>query len=122
VGWQGIRKTPTAVIDKIYDLKGRDIPEDKAPDSLYWIYARLGWFEEFWMGYWRKACKKEARVAYFERVTTLALHEQIVAAVEAQSPVMLTRSEEKRPHGATWIRAERWDDTTEAMVGREDDD
>jgi hypothetical protein len=116
IGWKGgwrFLKDKTCESEQIHaiqSLKADTIPPDESIDSLYMIHARLWWFEEFWMDYWRKAAKKEARIAFFEKVRTLDLFDRIVAAVTAQGPQMMAKGEEYRPHAATWLRRESWND------------
>ncbi len=68
------------------------------------------WFSAWWSAYWRRRAKKAAREAFRRHVTTEKRFEQIMAATRDQSPEMLARSEDKRPHGATWLNGERWED------------
>jgi len=67
-------------------------------------------FEEFWSGYWLKKAKSDAWRAYAAHVTTPALHVAVMEAVEAQTPEMMSRDASKRPYGATWLNAGRWND------------
>jgi len=67
-------------------------------------------FEEFWAGYWLKKAKADAWRAYAAHVTTPALHVAVMEAVEAQTPEMMSRDASKRPYGATWLNAGRWND------------
>jgi uncharacterized protein YdaU (DUF1376 family) len=110
IGWSGIKRATTDQIESIMAIREDRLEEDPDLKSLYMIRARLFWFDEAWEPYWRKVDKKVARIAYFEAVETLELHDIIVAAIVAQSPAMLRRPEEKRPHFATWIHHERWGD------------
>lgn len=120
-GWKFIKKASSDQLTAIEALREEDIQPSDSLDSLHMIWARLQWFEEFWMGYWRKVDKKAARIAYFEFVPTLVIHDQVVAAVEAQSKAMNERPEEKRPHAATWIRHERWTDAAQLFPSEGDD-
>jgi hypothetical protein len=114
-GWKFIKKAKPEQIDAIEALSARDLTPDESLDSLYMIYMRLQWFEEFWSVYWRKVDKKAARVAYFEAVMTEELQDQIFAAVNAQLPAMMAREDDKRPHAATWLHRERWNDTSNSQ-------
>lgn len=67
-------------------------------------------FELFWQAYWRRVAKKAAAVAYHRAVTTLEAHERVMEAVRAQTPEMIRRDVEFRPHPATWLNQERWTD------------
>lgn len=68
------------------------------------------WFEEWWSIYWRKVAKKPARDAFRKHVKTATRFEQVMAATRAQSAGMLEKPADKRPHGATWLNGERWED------------
>lgn len=109
-GWAGVKKATPAQVQSVMDVAEESLEPIEDLRSLYMIRARLWWFEEFWDGYWRKVDKSGARVAYMEHVPSLALHDRVVAAVEIQSPAMMRREEERRPHAATWINHSRWDD------------
>jgi hypothetical protein len=80
-------------------------------------------FEEWWSEYWRHTAKKAARVAFSKHVRTEARFQQIMAATRAQRPGMVAREEHHRPHGATWLNGERWEDeTNETRKATADDD
>ncbi|MDR3739299.1 MAG: hypothetical protein P4L40_09800 [Terracidiphilus sp.] len=68
------------------------------------------WFTSWWSEYWRRVSRKDARRAFGKHVKNAARFEQVVTATRAQRPGMLERPAEKRPHGATWLDAERWND------------
>jgi uncharacterized protein YdaU (DUF1376 family) len=75
-----------------------------------------GWFAEWWPTYWRHVARAPARKAFGKRVRTPERFEQVMAATRAQTPEMLSREPQHRPHGATWLNGERWaDDTTESV-------
>lgn len=76
--------------------------------------SQESWFSEWWSAYWLHKARKPAREAFKRHVTSEARFQQIMAAVEAQRPEMLAREPSKRPHGATWLNAERWDDEVTA--------
>ena len=69
-----------------------------------------GWFQQWWAIYWRKVSRKDAEKAFAKHVKTEARFEQVMAATRAQAPMMMHREPEHRPHGATWLNAERWED------------
>ncbi len=72
------------------------------------------WFDsEFWPDYWLKVAKKEAMAA-FEAITTREKFEAVNAAKLRQRPAMMEREPKHRPHAATWLRGERWEDESEA--------
>lgn len=71
---------------------------------------RPEWFEQWWAIYWRKVAKKAAEKAFRAHVKTGERFQQVMIATRAQTPMMLKRDPEKRPHGATWINGERWND------------
>jgi hypothetical protein len=68
------------------------------------------WFAEWWPEYWRHVDKKAAHTAFCKFVTTPAVFQAVMQATKAQKPAMLTKEEQYRPHGATWLNGERWQD------------
>jgi hypothetical protein len=68
------------------------------------------WFNEWWGAYWLHKAKKPARAAFGGRVRTEEAFQRVMAAIQAQSPEMLNREPQHRPHGATWLNQERWED------------
>lgn len=71
------------------------------------------WFSIWWSEYWLHKAKKPAREAFRKHVRTEERFQRVIAATHAQKLEMLNREPSKRPHGATWLNAERWDDETE---------
>jgi hypothetical protein len=71
------------------------------------------WFTKWWAEYWRHRAKKAAREAFSKQVKTEKRFQQVMAATRAQKAEMCAREEEKRPHGATWLNGERWQDEVE---------
>jgi len=69
-----------------------------------------GWFADFWALYPRKVAKKAAAGAFLKAVRSEARWRKVKAALEAQLPGLLAREPEKRPHPATWLNQERWND------------
>jgi hypothetical protein len=70
------------------------------------------WFEEWWAVYWLKKSRKRARDAFGKHVRTEERFRQVLDATAAQAVEMLTREPHHRPHGATWLNGERWEDDT----------
>ena len=70
------------------------------------------WFTTWWAEYWLRKAKKAALEAFRKHVKTKERFQQVMAATRAQKPEMLTREPSKRPHGATWLNGERWEDET----------
>jgi hypothetical protein len=68
------------------------------------------WFEEWWGAYWLKKSRKRAWESFGRRVRTSERFQEIMAATHAQSVEMLAREPQHRPHGATWLNGERWND------------
>jgi hypothetical protein len=68
------------------------------------------WFGKWWDAYWRKTAKADAWKAFQRKVTSRELFDRVLAATETQCPAMLGRDPTKRPHGATWLNGERWED------------
>lgn len=82
------------------------------------------WFAEWWSQYWLRKAKKPAREAFQKRVKTEARFRQVMAATRAQAPEMLQRQSAHRPHGASWLNQERWEDEPESVkevAGANDD-
>ena len=69
-----------------------------------------GWFEEWWAIYWRRVSRKLAEQAFAKCVKTQAQFDRVMAATRKQTPAMMAREPDKRPHGATWLNGERWND------------
>ncbi len=72
------------------------------------------WFNAWWAEYWLRKAKKPARKAFGRHVQTAERFAKVMAATRAQKPEMRNREASKRPHGATWLNDERWDDEIEA--------
>jgi hypothetical protein len=71
----------------------------------------LEWFErELWPIAWRKDGKGAARKSALKICRTPERRAEILAAVKAQTPKYLEREERYRPHMATWLNQERWED------------
>ena len=87
---------------------GSALPE--TPQSGY----RPEWFEQWWTIYWRKVSRKPAEKAFRTHVRTEQRFQQVMSATKAQTPMMMAREAAHRPHGATWLNAERWADEVEA--------
>ena len=77
------------------------------------------WFTAWWAAYWLHKGKADAYRSFRKHCKTEARLETIMAATRAQSAEMKARAPEHRPHGATWLNAERWEDEVVAGgVGR----
>jgi len=74
---------------------------------------QAAWFETFWAAYWLRRARKPALIAFVKAVKSPAHFEAVMAAVRAQSEEMLRREPQHRPHAASWLNAERWNDSTE---------
>lgn len=72
------------------------------------------WFSQWWSEYWLHKAKKAAREAFLKHVKTEARFQQVMAATRAQNSEMLSREPGKRPHGASWLNGERWEDEQDA--------
>jgi hypothetical protein len=77
------------------------------------------WFAAGWAAFWLHKARKAARRAFGKQVKTAARFEQVMAAVQAQTPEMLGREPQHRPHGATWLNGERWGDEVTMPVKQE---
>ncbi len=69
------------------------------------------WFErDLWPWAWRKDDKFTARQRAKVKGSTPAIRAAIVKGAKAQYPSFMLREKEHRPHMATWISHERWND------------
>lgn len=73
------------------------------------------WFKEFWMHAWRKTGKKEARKSYEKKVRNQIMRELVSKSVIRDRPMYLAREVEHRPHMATWLNQERYNDEPESV-------
>lgn len=88
-------------------------PNERVGPFISELQARS--FDEFWKFYWRRVAKKEAQKAYAKGVKSTKAHQKVMAALNQQAPQMLTREPDKRPHPATWLNQERWNDEPETQ-------
>ncbi len=72
------------------------------------------WFGQWWAIYWRKVSRKPAEKAFQRHVRTAERFGEIMRATQQQTGAMLAREADHRPHGATWLNAERWRDEPSA--------
>ncbi len=87
------------------------------------MLARSDWphdyAEIFWEAYPRRVAKKEAMKALSAvRKANEVPFEILISAVRAFSRAMEGREMRFVPHPATWIRAGRWDDDLDALLGK----
>jgi hypothetical protein len=73
------------------------------------------WFNVWWVGYWLHKGKKQARSAFLRIMRNAhqgayALFQRILEETRRQKAEMLSRDPIHRPHGATWLNGERWND------------
>lgn len=68
------------------------------------------WFEAWWEIYWRKVSRKPAEKAFEKNVRSVERFDVVMAATRRQTVAMMAREPDHRPHGATWLNAERWED------------
>lgn len=66
-------------------------------------------FDDFWREYPRKVSKKDARKAW-GRAVKIELPAVIIMGLKRQIPFLESRPLEFRPHAATWLNGERWED------------
>lgn len=74
------------------------------------------WFAGWWAIYWRRVARKPARAAFGKLIKTEGRFQEVMAATKAQSAEMLGRPPSARPHGASWLNAERWQDELETAA------
>lgn len=79
--------------------------EKKEPDD--------GFETRFWPLSWRKVGKEVARKSWKKKATSDAMRDIIIAAAQRDAPVYLAREVELRPHMATWLNQERYNDEPE---------
>lgn len=72
-------------------------------------------FEDFWDLYPRKVSKKDARRAW-ERAVTIELPAVIIMGLKRQTAYLQSRPVEFRPHAATWLNGERWEDEVQVSI------
>lgn len=89
-------------------------PKKRAKPNRELTPQQESWFTSWWDAYWLRKARKPARDAFCRHVQTEARFQQVMAATRAQAPEMLSREPAHRPHGATWLNAERWEDETSA--------
>ena len=68
-------------------------------------------FDDFWLHYPRKVCKKDARKAYDRAIKSVS-HERIMEGLQtylANKPAYADWC-----HAATWLNGERWEDEYDA--------
>jgi len=87
-----------------------DDPVTKPPLRTKEPNEQAQWFATWWDEYWLRKAKKAAHVAFLKKVKTEERFERVMCATRAQKSEMLSREPGKRPHGATWLNGERWED------------
>lgn len=68
------------------------------------------WFASWWAIYWRRVAPGPAEKAFKKHVKTSQRFAEVMGATEQQTPTMMLREPGYRPHGASWLNAERWKD------------
>jgi hypothetical protein len=94
-----------------------ELPQKRNPCAELEEQQRA-WFAEWWATYWLHRAKKPAAEAFRKAVKTEARFREVLGATKAQAAEMLSREPAKRPYGATWLRAERWEDEMEPTSPR----
>jgi uncharacterized protein YdaU (DUF1376 family) len=69
----------------------------------------LAQFEEFWARYPRRVGKAHARRAYTAAMKKIR-HDDLMFALSQRLPAMEAQDQKYRPHPATWLNGERWND------------
>lgn len=72
--------------------------------------TQSGWFSQFWAAYWRRIGKGEAEKSFARLVRTQERFDIVMQALALQSPWMMQKDSDKRPHPATWLNQKRWED------------
>jgi hypothetical protein len=104
-------KTKTFVHQKPMDDDEFELEPDppKKEDKV------LDLFNSWWSTYWRLDAKQVALRAFRKHCTTPRKFKVIMAATLAQTPKMLSKPQEGRPHGASWLNGKRWEDPIEEV-------
>jgi len=101
--------------DALFPTEART-PPVKLADGL--TPQQETWFAAWWTGFWLHKARKAARRAFGKQVKTASRFEQVMSAMQAQAPEMLTREPQHRPHGATWLNGARWEDEPVGIASR----
>ena len=78
--------------------------------EVYWRYEAFG---EFWSQYWKKAAKKHAFFSYMHKVNSDERAGLLLESMLKQRDKMLKLPDDRRPHAASWINADRFVDEPE---------
>jgi hypothetical protein len=68
------------------------------------------WFTEAWNEYPRKKNKKQAQQAFRNAVPTPEVFRKVMDGIRSQQDEMLRKDPRYRPHFATWLNGECWND------------
>lgn len=105
------KKITDEMVEKVIELDPALLPAtEEDAKTLAGVHCRMFQFELFWQDYWRKVSKKDARHTWFVATDNSDRIVDIQRAQVAQTPEMLARPVEKRPHASTWLNQERWKD------------
>lgn len=105
------KKITDEMVEKVLELDPALLPAtEEDAKTLAGVHCRMFQFELFWQDYWRKVSKKDARHAWFVATDDSDRIVDIQRAQVAQTPEMLARPVERRPHASTWLNQERWKD------------
>ncbi len=110
IGWGA---SPTdAQVAKLLAADGKLLggDQDEEPGRLVAIRQRIRNFDLFWRDYWRKVGKKKAREIWLKVAISDDDAAKIWRAQDRQTTEMLKKDEQYRPHAATWLGQERWND------------
>ena len=80
-------------------------------------FDRFAAFDKFWELYPRHVSKAAARKAFGRQIKTMTAFERAMEALGHQRPAMMLNQSQFRPHPATWLNQERWDDEDEESPG-----
>jgi hypothetical protein len=113
------RDTDTDTEEKPTAIGGENPPQPPAaPPALSLVPPpkETDTFEEFWALYPRKVSKASARKTWRRKATTVRAAEEIIFGLKAQTPALLLKDLEFRPHASTWLNQERWKDPVESKA------
>lgn len=101
--------TPSGALELTGLFPETEIPKPPACNRALTVQQER-WFDEWWGVYWLHKAKKPAMLAFKKHVRTEDRFRDVMNATKAQTAEMTRREPQHRPHGASWINAERWAD------------
>ena len=106
------RRTKDAVKNNITNKQENNKKEDTNVSLSYDACNRPDKFDEFWERYPRKVKKPDAKRAY-ENALKKHRHDDIMFGLSKHLPALEAKDTQYRPHPATWLNAEQFNDEPE---------